>query len=89
MAKASGAYVETTFTANFEPDEKQTAAVTYTAQTGGSVTNEGDTIQIVTANGLEGSEAKAAAGYRFAGWYKGETQITEAEVLSKKPPRRT
>ena len=83
VAKASGAYVETTFTANFEPDEKQTAAVTYTAQTGGSVTNEGDTIQIVTANGLEGSEAKAAAGYRFAGWYKGETQITEAEVLSK------
>ena len=83
VAKKTGIYEATTFTANFAIDEDQTVEVTYEADPteGGTVTNSSDTIQIVTADGLTGSKAEAAEGYKFIGWYKGNQFVTaEAEL---------
>lgn len=75
-------YETKVFRANFAIDEDQTATVTYTAETGGSVDTPSDTIQIVTGDTLKGSTAAAAKGYRFAGWYKGEEQISRELTLT-------
>ncbi len=83
VAKKTGIYEATTFTANFAIDEDQTVEVTYEADPteGGIVTNPSDTIQIVTADGLKGSKAEVADGYKFIGWYKGNRFVTaEAEL---------
>ena len=57
--------------------------VTYVSEdTGkGTVNNDKDTIQIVTAEGLTGSTATAKPGYKFEGWYKGETLVTAEATL--------
>ena len=56
-------------------DDTKTVDVTYQAQNG-FVTNDSDTIQIVTATGLEAVTASAQPGYKFDAWYKGEVADT-------------
>ncbi|MCI8961297.1 MAG: doubled motif LPXTG anchor domain-containing protein, partial [Lachnospiraceae bacterium] len=70
-------YLTTTFTAKFELDETKTVDVFYKSSNPewGTVTHEQDRVQIVTGEGLRGSEARAKAGYRFVGWYKGTDEI--------------
>ena len=64
----TGLYQNTVFEARFEPDEKQTATVTYTAENG-TVTHASDTILKADASGLTGSTATPNPGYKFDGWY--------------------
>lgn len=64
----TGLYQNTVFEARFEPDEKQTATVTYTAENG-TVTHASDTILQADASGLTGSTATPNKGYKFDGWY--------------------
>lgn len=64
----TGLYQNTVFEARFEPDEKQTATVTYTAENG-TVDNASDTILQADASGLTGSTATPNPGYKFDGWY--------------------
>lgn len=54
----------------YQLNDQATVPVTYIATEGGSITNSSDTIQIVTAEGLMGSTAEAATGYKFDGWFK-------------------
>ena len=54
----------------YQLNDQATVPVTYIATEGGSITNSSDTIQIVTAEGLTGSTAEAATGYKFDGWFK-------------------
>ena len=77
----TGLYQNTVFEARFEPDEKQTATVTYTAENG-TVTHASDTILKVDASGLTGSTATANKGYKFDGWYKGDERITTDLTLT-------
>ena len=81
-AKAGGEYVSTTFTANFVTDAEQTTKVHYVAETGGSVTTGENDIQLITAEGLTGSEAAADNGYKFTGWYKDGNLVTAEKVLT-------
>lgn len=64
----TGLYQNTVFVARFEPDEKQTTTVTYTAENG-TVDNASDEIVQADASGLTGSTALANTGYKFDGWY--------------------
>lgn len=84
-AKKNGAYEATTFTAHFAIDDTKTVEVTYGAdpKEGGTVSNDKDEIQIVTADGLNGSTAEAAYGYMFVGWYKDGQSVTDQEKLTK------
>ncbi len=66
--KETGLYQNTVFVARFEPDEKQTTTVTYTAENG-TVDNASDEIVQADASGLTGSTALANTGYKFDGWY--------------------
>ena len=66
--KETGLYQNTVFEARFEPDEKQTTTVTYTAENG-TVDNASDEIVQADASGLTGSTALANTGYKFDGWY--------------------
>ena len=77
----TGLYQNTVFEARFEPDEKQTATVTYTAENG-TVDNASDTILQADASGLTGSTATANPGYKFDGWYKGDERITTDLTLT-------
>ena len=77
----TGLYQNTVFEARFEPDEKQTATVTYTAENG-TVDNASDTILKVDASGLTGSTATPNPGYKFDGWYKGDERITTDLTLT-------
>ena len=77
----TGLYQNTVFEARFEPDEKQTATVTYTAENG-TVDNASDTILQADASGLTGSTATPNPGYKFDGWYKGDERITTDLTLT-------
>ena len=77
----TGLYQNTVFVARFEPDEKQTATVTYTAENG-TVTHASDTILQADASGLTGSTATPNPGYKFDGWYKGDERITTDLTLT-------
>ena len=79
--KETGLYQNTVFEARFEPDEKQTATVTYTAENG-TVTHASDTILQADASGLTGSTATPNPGYKFDGWYKGDERITTDLTLT-------
>lgn len=79
--KETGLYQNTVFEARFEPDEKQTATVTYTAENG-TVDNVSDEIVQADASGLTGSTAAAATGYKFDGWYNGTDFITKELTLT-------
>lgn len=79
----TGLYQNTVFEARFEPDEKQTATVTYTAENG-TVTHASDTILQADASGLTGSTATPNPGYKFDGWYKGDERITTDLTLTPK-----
>ena len=81
--KETGLYQNTVFEARFEPDEKQTATVTYTAENG-TVTHASDTILQADASGLTGSTALANTGYKFDGWYNGTDFITKELTLTPK-----
>ncbi len=85
VAKKNGAYEAVTFTANFAIDESQTVDVTYKADPaeGGTVSNDKDTIQIVTGETLTGSTAQAAYGYKFVGWYKDGQSVTTKAGLTE------
>ena len=80
-------YKKTTFTATFALDASKTVPVTYESSNTawGTVDNTGDNIQIVTADGLNGSEATALAGYKFVGWFKenADKSSSDKAVLSK------
>lgn len=77
----TGLYQNTVFEARFEPDEKQTATVTYTAENG-TVTHASDTILQADASGLTGSTALANTGYKFDGWYNGDEFVTDDLTLT-------
>ena len=77
----TGLYQNTVFEARFEPDEKQTATVTYTAENG-TVDNASDTILQADASGLTGSTATPNPGYKFDGWYKGDEFVTDDLTLT-------
>ena len=77
----TGLYRNTVFVARFEPDEKQTATVTYEA-VNGTVTHASDTILQADASGLAGSTATPNPGYKFVGWYKGDERITTDLTLT-------
>ena len=79
--KETGLYQNTVFEARFEPDEKQTATVTYTAENG-TVTHASDKILQADASGLTGSTATPNPGYKFDGWYKGDERITTDLTLT-------
>lgn len=68
----------------YQLNAQATVSVTYETTEGGSITNSSDTIQIVTAEGLTGSTAEAATGYKFDGWFKdgAEQPFTEYETLT-------
>lgn len=76
----TGLYQNTVFEARFEPDEKQTATVTYTAENG-TVTHASDTILQADASGLTGSTATPNPGYKFDGWYNGDEFVTDDLTL--------
>ena len=63
-------------------DDSQKYTVTYTAEAHGSVNPTSQTEQILATTAITGSTATADEGYKFVGWYKGETLISEDEVLS-------
>ena len=76
-----------TFEAFFENDPGKTVLVTYRSDNDewGTVTNtSGDSIQIVDAAGLSGSQATAKPGYKFAGWYVG-TDVEDDSKLAASP----
>ncbi|WP_101721176.1 MBG domain-containing protein [Eggerthella timonensis] len=64
IAKKSGAYENTTFTAHFE---QESVIISYEATEGGSVSPERNGISAVDG-GVIGSAAKADEHYYFAGW---------------------
>lgn len=66
--------------AQWEIDAQATASVKYEATAGGSVTNDADAVQVVTAEGLEGSTAMANPGYKFDGWFVDETPVTTVDA---------
>lgn len=82
---ASGEFImpanNVNITGSWSIDDDQTVPVTYKAEGNGTVINASDNIQIVNANGLTGSTATAKSGYKFVGWYKGETKVSDAAVL--------
>ena len=79
--KETGLYQNPVFEARFEPDEKQTTTVTYTAENG-TVTHASDTILQADASGLTGSTALANTGYKFDGWYNGDEFVTDDLTLT-------
>ncbi|MBR3377586.1 MAG: InlB B-repeat-containing protein, partial [Mogibacterium sp.] len=56
--------------ASWEVNDDATYTVTYEAQTGGSVTPESQSDQVLSNSKITGSKAAAADGYAFDGWYK-------------------
>lgn len=74
-----------TLTAQWTEDVNQKVQITYEAQPmeGGNVTNKADMIQIVTAQGMNGSEAKEENGYVFIGWFKENQLVTTNAMLDK------
>lgn len=69
----------------YQLNDQATVPVTYIATEGGGITNSSDTIQIVTAEGLTGSTAQPATGYKFDGWFKvgGDgSPVSTSETLS-------
>ena len=86
VAKKSGAYEATTFTANFE--ENANVTYTYTALTGGTATPGSESVAPATGT-AQGSTAAPAAGYTFVGWYdnadcEGEAVTTDAKITPQK-----
>ncbi len=76
-------YKETTFVAKFDVNNDKLYNVTYVAQTGGSVdTSLNENIQVLKVDKVTGSTAKVDGGYKFLGWYKGDTQIADENTLS-------
>ncbi|WP_026517505.1 InlB B-repeat-containing protein, partial [Butyrivibrio sp. MC2021] len=69
----------TTFTARFKLDENAKFTVTYLTDGNGTATPGEETHQaLVTVSDITGSLAKAKEGYKFEGWYKGDTKIAGA-----------
>lgn len=67
--------------------EKDAVHIAYKASPadGGTVSNDGDTLNPETGE-AQGSTAKAATGYRFIGWYSGDTKVSEdSEFIPVKP----
>ena len=77
----SGLYEDTTFVAKFVPDTDLKATVTYEA-VNGTVDNASDEIVQADASGLTGSTATANTGYKFEGWYQGETLVAKELTLT-------
>ncbi len=75
-------YADTTYTAKFVADETKTYKVTYTAENGTVDPEETAAIQVLSTEGVNGSTATGNAGYKFDGWYKGTTKISDATTLS-------
>ncbi|MDC7292035.1 InlB B-repeat-containing protein, partial [Butyrivibrio sp. DSM 10294] len=67
----SNLYTDTKFIAKFEVDAGKTYVVNYYSKGNGTVdpTKEGP-FQVLTSDGIEGSKAEPAPGYRFKAWYK-------------------
>lgn len=67
--------------------EKDSVHISYKASPadGGTVSSDGDTLNPETGE-AKGSEAKAATGYRFIGWYSGDTKVSgDAAFIPVKP----
>ena len=83
IAKATGVYRATVFTAQFE---ENTALITYRATAGGSVTRPDETLRVVSGS-AEGSTAQPAPatdtdlGYYFVGWSVGDS----SDIVSTEP----
>ena len=58
--------------------EKDSVHIAYKASPadGGAVSNDGDTLNSETGE-ANGSKAEAATGYRFIGWYSGDTKVSD------------
>ncbi|WP_035773631.1 InlB B-repeat-containing protein, partial [Butyrivibrio sp. VCD2006] len=81
---ADGLYADTSFTAKFVENPEAKYTVTYKSESAakGSVTNSSDAdIQKLGTEGITGSTAQPATGYKFEGWYKGETKVSAEAVL--------
>uniref|UniRef100_UPI0003B587BE InlB B-repeat-containing protein n=1 Tax=Butyrivibrio sp. AE3009 TaxID=1280666 RepID=UPI0003B587BE len=69
----------TTFTARFKLDENAKFTVTYLTDGNGTTTPSEETHQVLAiVSDITGSLAKANEGYKFDGWYKGDTKIEGA-----------
>ena len=75
---------DATYTATYTPTEK-TCVITYVAGQGGTVTLNGadnwlaeasETVPVKTGTPV-GATAKPDTGYKFAGWYAGDTRVSE------------
>ncbi|WP_035785070.1 InlB B-repeat-containing protein, partial [Butyrivibrio sp. MC2021] len=78
-----GLPADTTFEARFVIDDEDTYKISYTSAGNGSVTPEEETHQVLdTQDKISGSEATAAAGYKFDGWYKGEEKVADTAIIS-------
>ncbi len=84
--RVDGLYVGGTYTAKFKVDATQQYTITYTAQDGGQVAlgtddvfaaNVNESLQVLNAADIKGARAQANDGMLFAGWYVGETRITD------------
>lgn len=64
--KIGGVYEAKTYVAKFREDDDVT--IKYEAETGGKVSNAGETLKPVTGV-AKGSSAAADEGYKFMGWY--------------------
>jgi len=70
---------DTTFTARFVADEAQTYDVAYVSAGNGTVDHALDAgIQVLGTDGVSGSTATPAPGYRFEGWYVGGARVDGA-----------
>ncbi|MDC7294565.1 InlB B-repeat-containing protein, partial [Butyrivibrio sp. DSM 10294] len=83
---ADGLYTNTTFEARFDIDGGKTYKVFYKSKGNGIVDPEDEgPFQVLTSDGIEGSKAEPAAGYKFKAWYKTvgdiDTPITGAEAV--------
>ena len=65
-----------TYTAHFSENK---TVLTFSADTGGTVSPSGAQTDIGVVTGSKSSTARAKTGYTFAGWYDGETKIDETD----------
>ena len=79
VASSGGVRSDTTFTARFVADGAQTYDVAYVSAGGGTVDHALDAgIQVLGTDGVSGSTATPAPGYRFEGWYVGDARVDGA-----------
>lgn len=78
---ADGVYSDTTFKAKFVADETQNYDVFYTTDGNGTADpTVNEDVQVLGTDGVTGSTATANPGYKFDGWYNGDTKVEIADT---------